>query len=767
MVYRSFLILLVFACLLPGADKIAAQTGLIAPIDGWTAYVSHRNTVEITKRNSVIYTITQGGLFSYGINNNEIHQFSTVEGLSGLNPTTVYHDVSSGIVFLGFANGTINYLDEQENIFYISDIERSELFTNKQINRFASRDNLLYVATEFGIVVYDIARKETRISVTKIGSAPSGSAVHDIAFAGGRLWAAMGNRGLWSVSLQESNITLPEVWRNESDSNGLTGSNISFVCTSNETLYCKLADTIFSRPPGESWSHAPFPYRDYGYLNATDVATFANQGSLTCVLRSDNTYLEVDNEGTTNCSYVDGETVYIGDRTVGLLQWRDGSGFENLAPGGPKNNFVTDLAAGNGDLYIAPRGIVPPSARRYDKSGIPYFNLHNGGWKINDTRSGDLFADPDSVYMDFVRTCYDKNTGTCYVGSWGEGIVELKDGDVVRTYTQENSGLNSGSSQNLIAGLAMDEFGNLWIAQRIANIPLNVKTPDGTWYEFTPPVPVTPIGLIIDDYNNKWIISAGQGLVVFNDNYTLDDPSDDRSLIVNSNFGTGGLPNNSVTSIAQDLDQQIWIGTNEGVTIVYDPSVIWTSDFQDAACPIIDGFCLLRDQRVNDIAVDGANRKWLATENGAYLVNEDGTILLDHFTTDNSPLFDNDVKAVAVDHTTGEVFFGTSKGTISFIGRAIDGKEDASELYAFPNPVWDDFEGDVMIKGMRSFSKVKITTPDGRLVRELDSFGGEVPWDRRDIYGNQVRPGIYLIMVADANGEGAGITKLAIVERQN
>ncbi|MEM0999744.1 MAG: two-component regulator propeller domain-containing protein [Bacteroidota bacterium] len=762
---RSLLLLLAFTAVLLGGNSLPAQTGLIAPIDGWSAYVSHRNALEITKRNSIVYTITAGGLFAYDTENSTIKEFSTIEGLSDINPNTIFLDESSNLIFLGFTDGTINYLDEQENIFYISDIERTELFTNKKINRFASEGNLLYIATEFGIVVYDIARKETRVSVTKIGTSPSGSPVKDIAIANGRLWAAMENRSLWSIGLTENNISLPGVWRDEGFQNGLTGNDVSFVCNQAETLFCKVADTIFMRLQGQNWTLAPFPYRDYSYLNANSQGVFANFGSLTDVLYADGTLLEIDNEGTLNSSYVDGADVYVGDRSVGLIGWNPGPGFEAIGPQGPKNNFVTDLAAGNGELYVAPRGILPPSARRFDKSGIPYFNLHGGGWRINDTRSGDLSA--DSVYQDFVRACYDKNTGTCYIGSWGEGIVELKDGKVVRTYTEENSGLNSGSPQNLVGGLALDEFGNLWVGQRIAQIPINVKTPEGVWYEYTPPVSMTPFGMMIDDFNNKWIISAGQGLVVFNDNFTLDDPTDDRYKTITSNFGGGGLPNNSVTSVAQDLDQQIWIGTSEGITIIYDPSVIWTTDFQDAACPIIDGFCLLRDQRVNDIAVDGANRKWLATENGAYLVNEDGTQLLQHFTTANSPLFDNDIKAVAIDNTTGEVFFGTNKGTISYIGRSIDGRTDASELYAFPNPVLDDFEGDVMIKGMRSFSKVKITTVDGRLVRELDSFGGEVPWDRKDTFGNAVRPGIYLVMVADDNGEGAGITKLAIVERQN
>lgn len=762
---RILLHLFVFACVLCIGGATRAQTGLIAPVDGWTAYVSHKSTLEITRRADWVYTITEGGLFAYNVHNDSLKTFSTVEGLSSIDPVTILAEPASDLVFLGFSDGTINYLDADHNVFYISDIARTEIFTTKAINRFEARDGLLYIATEFGIVVYDIARKETRYSVTKIANNPAGSPVRDIAIANGRLWAAMNGLGLWSVDLSESNITLPAVWRREDISTGLPDDPVQYVSNTGPILYCLIEDTVFRKVSGQNWKHSDFAYRDWTYLITTEDVVAANYKNFIGVLWPDSNYIELNNEGTVACVYPDNPDVYVGDGSVGLQRWSAGSGFRGISPNGPKNNFVTSLAAGNGELYIAPRGINPPSARRYDKSGIPYFNFYGDGWKVNDLRSGDLFS--DSVYQDFARTFYDKETGKCYVGSYGEGIVEMQGGEVLRTYTPENSGLNSGSANNLVTGLAVDEFGNLWVSQRIANIPLNVKTPEGVWYEYVPTVPVTATGMIIDDYNNKWIISAGQGLVVFNENYTLDDPSDDRSKVINSNFGNGGLPNNSVLSIAQDLDQQIWIGTNEGVTIVYDPSVIWTNDFQDAACPIIDGFCLLRDQRVNDIAVDGANRKWLATENGAYLVNVDGTELLEHWTADNSPLLGDDVQSVAIDHTTGEVFFGTNKGTISYIGRAIDGREDAEELYAFPNPVLDDFEGDVMIKGMRAFSKVKITTVDGRLVRELDSFGGEVPWDRLDTYGNKVRPGIYLLMVADADGKGAGIAKLAIVNRRN
>jgi hypothetical protein len=273
------------------------------------------------------------------------------------------------------------------------------------------------------------------------------------------------------------------------------------------------------------------------------------------------------------------------------------------------------------------------------------------------------------------------------------------------------------------------------------------------------------VGITTDGYGNKWIIDQDEGLVIFNDNYTPADRSDDRVRTLNSAFGNGGLPNNSVRALAIDQDQQMWIGTTDGVTILYDPSILWQAEFQDAACPLIDGYCLLRGQEVFDIAVDGANRKWIATNNGVYLINLDGTALLAHFTEENSPLPDNEVVALAIDHSTGEVFFGTSKGTVSYMGDAIDGRPDASSLYVFPNPIAWDHEGTIMIKGMPQRAQVRIATVAGQVVRELDSFGGEVAWDGLDAFGRRANPGIYVVMVADTDGKGAGIVKFAILER--
>lgn len=740
-----------------------ALAQLVSAPGGWFSYVSHSKIIEMAELGGQVYALTEGGMFRVDPETRFYHLFNPISGLSSVNPTTIYSDPESETIFVGFSDGMINRVYPDDAIGYITDIQRTSLFTTKRINRFLSQDSLLYIATEFGIVVYDIINEETRFSITKIAENTTGLPVRDIALADGRLWASVSNKGLYSVDLSLPNITVPSVWEKESGANGLPNLQVPFVSSKDVSVYANVEDTIFQRNTDGTWSYAPFPFEEWSYMNSNDGQIHAAVGSQVYVLRPDNSLAMEDNFGTVVSSFVTGDRIWAGDLLAGLMYFKENSERIYCSPPGPKNNYVTSLAAGRGELYIAPRGKKGSSDRWYDKSGIPYFNLMTGGWKLSTHVNGTL--DVDSVYQDFARTFYNEKNGECYIGSFAEGIVVMKDGAKVRQYNDENSGLLSTGGRNRVSGIAMDDIGNLWVTQIINDFPIHVLTPEGEWYR-TKPLDMDPIGIIVDDYDTKWIINQGRGLVAYHDNYTPGDISDDRVKELTTEFGKGQLLDNSVYSIAQDLDEQIWVGTESGVTIFYDPSIIWTNDFQDAACPIIDGFCLLRDQRVNGIAVDAANRKWLATQNGAYLVNEDGTELLLHFTTQNSPLFDNDVKAVTIDQSTGEVFFGTAKGTVGYVGDAIMGADSlVSKLYAFPNPVQQDFQGRIMIKNMNQNTTVKIVTASGMVVRELESNGGEVPWDMLDTYGNRVPPGIYVVMVATADGESAGVTTLAILER--
>ena len=82
--------------------KATAQETRIAPIGTWTPYVSHYAPEEIERKGDMLYVITKGGLFTYDILTEATKSYSPVEGLSDVNPNALYHDTTSGLLFIGF-----------------------------------------------------------------------------------------------------------------------------------------------------------------------------------------------------------------------------------------------------------------------------------------------------------------------------------------------------------------------------------------------------------------------------------------------------------------------------------------------------------------------------------------------------------------------------------------------------------------------------------------------------------------------------------------
>jgi hypothetical protein len=747
--------------LLTGMNAMAQQ---IAPLGHWTSYLSHYEVTEITNRFNRIYCITPGGIFYYDEDTQESRATTKVEGLSGVNPTTIYYAPQSDYVFVGFPNGMINFFKDPDELGFITDIERSQLFTARGINEFLEYDGSLYIATDFGLVVYDINENETRYSVNKIGTNNTGTSVKDLAIIGDSIWVSVGAVGLYSAWLGEANLTVPTVWKKRAGIEGMPLAPCDFMAQVTDTLYALIDDTIFVKRPNVSWDTTLFIKTNYTFLGANEGHVMATHEGACEILYPDGLFGNQVNNGTLISAWIHNGTAYIGDKFAGLLT-PGGTTFTRLSPRGPSNNYVSEIAVGNREFYIAPRGRKGPSDRYNDHSGIYYYSL-DSGWKVLDELTEGLSNNTPNE--DFARAIYDDKTQIAWLGSWGDGIMSLKNGDTLASFHNQNSPISvssQGDSSARVSGMAIDERGTLWITLVSSDNKINSVTSDGVWHVYPGLNNSNPVGLILDDYGNKWTINNQAGLTVFNENDTPTNFLDDKVVNLNSSSGNGGIPNNSVFSLAKDLDGQIWVGTSEGATVFYDPGSVFSATFPDASCPIIEGFCLLRDQKVNTIAIDGANRKWMGTDNGVYVISDDGTEEEMHFTTENSSLIDNVIIDIAIDGSTGEVLIGTQSGLVSYIGDATEGQETSDSLFAFPNPVRVDYTGQITIRGSVAEAKVKITTMAGDLVRELESKGGETIWDLKDTWGNTVTPGIYLALIADRDGLGPGITKIAVIER--
>jgi ligand-binding sensor domain-containing protein len=259
-------------------------------------------------------------------------------------------------------------------------------------------------------------------------------------------------------------------------------------------------------------------------------------------------------------------------------------------------------------------------------------------------------------------------------------------------------------------------------------------------------------------------------LFILDDNKTPDVFSDDRykKLLVQD---SENQPISFVYSIAEDFDGNIWVGTDQGPVIYYNPEKVFDTELKASRIKISrnDGTdqadIVLKTETITSIAVDGANRKWLGTaSSGAFLLSPDGTTQIKSFNEQNSPLFSNTIVSLSLDNKTGDVWFGTSKGVQSYRGNAISGEEKFTKVYTFPNPVREDFQGNVTITGLLRDSQIRITDISGNLVHEMVSDGGEATWDLKTYNGRRVSTGVYLVFCASKDGSQTYVTKMLVIK---
>lgn len=248
------------------------------------------------------------------------------------------------------------------------------------------------------------------------------------------------------------------------------------------------------------------------------------------------------------------------------------------------------------------------------------------------------------------------------------------------------------------------------------------------------------------------------------------DPSDDEAVAIvgAGSAATGtGLPDPNVRAFAEDLDGRLWIGTARGLAIVFSPGSVFANP--NLATPSWartpdQASYFLRDLNIYAIAVDPASRKWLASSDGAWLLNAAGNEVLAHFTPENSPLPSATVLDVAIDDASGTVYFATDQGIVSYRGDSVAPAARADRLQVFPNPYRPEADPFVRVEGLVAETRIRILTIDGQVVASFDGRGGTATWDGRDQRTGQLVPsGVYLVAAAGLNGEGTSYGKIAIV----
>ncbi|MDP4265956.1 MAG: two-component regulator propeller domain-containing protein [Bacteroidota bacterium] len=753
-------------------------------IGKWRSHIPYMRSFAVVGTENIIYTANYYGLFYYDLSDNSLGRLDKTNGLSDIGISTIAYNDSKKILVIGYENGNID-LFNGEKVINIHDIKSKQISgSKKSINNIIFKNNLAYLACGFGIVVLDIEKNEIRDTYF-IGD--KGTSINILSVSADSEYLYAGTEdGIYYAEINSSAISDYNSWKRFTEIPFEGVSYNTMVCYNNKiyaNLYSKTynSDTLYEYD-GISWSiFKPYDTIHKKVLNMSvssgkliitnydDIDGFDNNENLIAHYTAYIPDLVIPKQ-----SYYDKNgNAWVASEKKGLVKFDKQGWYKFIYPNGPEMEIVKGADGKNGNIWITSGGYDNSGNNQWVHDGLACFT--DEIWK---TYNSDNVPGLSSI-SDIVNVCispFDNNI--VYAGTWNYGILKFENNKPVKVYNKDNSSLDYIKDLNWIriGGLTFDSDNNLWISNSGVENCLSVLKSDGSWksFNFTDiDVAEKPyVGdLIVDSYNHKWMILArGHGIVVFNDNNTIDDISDDHYIQLTNVSGQGNLPSTNVTSIAKDADGEIWIGTDKGIAVIYNPDQIFNGKVADAQQIIVtdqSGLAqhLLETETISVIKVDGANQKWIGTElSGVYLMSADGTTQINHFTKENSPLPSNNILNIAINDKTGEVFLITDNGVVSYKGTATAASESNDGLVVYPNPVKENYNGTIAIKGLVNSADVKITDMSGHVVFETLAKGGQAIWNGRNFNNEKVSTGVYMVYISNEDGSATATTKILFIK---
>ena len=734
------------------------------------------NSIAVTR--DKVFVGSGQTMFTYDLNDGSLETLSKVNVLSDLGVTAVAYSEKYNKVIVGYETGNIDFIIGN-TVVNIPDVVRTSIQGFKNINDIFIWDDFAYLSTGFGIIKLDIDKNEIKETYL-IGDNATNVFVNGVTVFNDSIFAAT-TQGIYKARLEGTNLVDFQNWE---QSTKVAQVNYESICSNDEIMLFNRVldgennDTILSYD-GSAWQ--PLVYSGYAnqdvkriqyqndewQISHTFGAEFISKDFTTVTpLELYSFSLEIPQPR----AFVKNNGIWwVADNRFGLVSYVTGKS-EQFLPAGPASFQAWDMDFQNDELWVASGSLTPSRVNNFLKEGI-YVYRNNEWTSYNGGEYNEMF---DIITISASPT----RPGEVFVGSWGEGLRRVIDGKIdTASYKQNNSTVtpNSVFEYYTIGDTKYDNNGVLWTTVAGlsgANVQYPIIAFDGeNWFGYgmeNKLVTETHAGEIaIDNAGNKWFVSDANGVFVFNENGTFDDEEDDQVVLITTGEDKGNLPTKNVNCLAIDMDGKVWIGTDEGLTIISSTNGLYDGEVRAERIIIEQEGSfeyLLETEIITTIKVDGANRKWIGTETGGvYLVSEDGLETIHHFTTETTPLLSNTIFDVEIFGSTGEVFFATDKGLMSYIGDATDEESYEGPTYAFPNPVRPEYDGIIGIRGLAPNAEVKITDISGNLIYETFSKGTTATWDGNSLNGKRAQTGVYIVFSVTDDGEQKEVTKILFI----
>lgn len=753
-------------------------------IGEWNTHFSYEaNISAIAQADTKIFAVSDGKLFSYDSEDESVEVYSKI---NANDITNIAYSKKQNCLIIIRNNGDIDLLYPNGTYSNIPDLKNITENIDKKVNDIYIHENFAYLSANFGLIVINLERVEIKESL--IARYP----FYTSCIYNGLLYSTTSN-GSKTIDPSD-NIQDISRWTSISFNDKFTGGTFSDADIRSLIEFDGFLTLLIP-------NRGLFKYKDNVVTTVPSVGSILDmtKNGIKLVCRGANAFMEItDLQSTSNNKTMTLATSYlIQDNSKSGVYWAginnnnmgalkvdaNSNNFEilkeRIRPSGPLSNYPYYLAYENNKLlYTGGRASTtnhqfPGRWGEYD--GREWINCNLT--EINSATSKSI-----QDVVSFKYSPYDASQA--FVCSWNEGLLELKDKKLTKLYNETNSPLYRQWINLRISGGVFDKSGNFWFLNTGAAEPVKVIKKDThsvislSYDTLNYSSQRTNMkNITIDRYNNKWITSYGGSankyLAVFNENGTIENIKDDKLKHINKFYSQDGdlLDISELQNLVEDKTGNLWLGTDIGIFVIYNSSNIFNKNYEiilnKIKIPRNDGTntadILLEGVPITSIVVDGANRKWVGTLSGVYLLSSNGYETIEHFTTQNSLLPSNSIISMTMDHETGTIYFGTEKGIVSYKSEATEGAESYSNVYAYPNPIKPDYEGPITITGLKANSTVKVTDIKGNLINEGKSTGGQYVWDGRNIKRDRVDTGVYLVFGSSEDGQDGVVTKIMVV----
>lgn len=740
----------------------------------WNLYsVFDTNQTRIIETSRYVYFLSDNSLFRHDKATSVTIDINKRNGVNDTFVKDIYYDCLHDNVVVVYTTSNIDIIASDGKVTNLPGIADIQLTSTRVVNDVTFSGNLMYVATDFGYLTYDLQKHSTvelNMYYTTVNSV----------LQVGNYVVLCTPTGIYKASIGDNHGSIDNFSQLSADlqvKKTVPGNGDSFfIVIDSQVIYATIGDGTISTDT---------------LFNTENVMVCPSDNSVVITGPKANFIMIADYDGVGKFIQVESGEIYSNISADGSIWKLSASGISHakvedntikVLSDAERPNAITMTRVGNliynkklDKLYVMTCG-ANDIDNKYGYLG--HINTLQNGIITDVTPASFPTANSASVQnrlQDVYSPIFDPNDPeTYYIGTWYEGFYRIKGNEVTGKFDWTNS-LLALKWYCITNGISFDSHNNLWVIGRMENgigimmlpadklykenitaddwVALNMQLPSTSNYRSTL--------LVSSKCDFKITYTGGYGSILS----VIDDggnPAGDNVKMVKftsfvDQYGVKFAPHRHY-GMYEDSKGMVWLLSSEGA-VRFDPSKAFDTDFHVMRYKTGDGNYLLDGIGVSSMSEDADGNFWFGTITmGMVEVDADCTKIINNYTASNSLLPDDKVLAVCCKPQGGAVYIGTCYGLTELNPGVTPGERDYSKVTVTPCNVAKDYTGYVLIEKLIAGSTVTVVDSKGATVAEIAANGGKALWNITDESGKRVPIGRYSVKAAS----GAGMESVVV-----